>query len=57
MVDLAIDGGDLTGAPSTVIDLSGIEAGGEWSILREGALSRERVAELLASLVAGDREA
>jgi L-threonylcarbamoyladenylate synthase len=46
-VDLALDGGELTGAPSTVIDLSGIESGGEWSILREGGLPRERVSELL----------
>jgi L-threonylcarbamoyladenylate synthase len=47
-VDLALDGGELTGQPSTVIDLSGIESGGEWSILREGGLARERVTELLA---------
>ena len=46
-VDLALDGGALTGAPSTVIDLSAIEDGGGWSILREGALARERVSELL----------
>jgi L-threonylcarbamoyladenylate synthase len=46
-VDLALDGGALTGAPSTVIDLSAIEDGGGWSILREGALARGRVSELL----------
>jgi L-threonylcarbamoyladenylate synthase len=56
-VDLALDGGELTGAPSTVIDLSRIEDGSDWSILREGGLARERVAERLAQLVAGDREA
>ena len=39
-VDLAIDGGELTGMPSTVVDLTAIEAGGEPAILREGALSR-----------------
>jgi L-threonylcarbamoyladenylate synthase len=55
-VDLALDGGELTGMPSTVVDLTGFEAG-QWSILREGALSRERIAELIAPLVAGDREA
>jgi L-threonylcarbamoyladenylate synthase len=38
-VDLAIDGGELTGLPSTVIDLSAYDTGGEWTILREGALS------------------
>jgi L-threonylcarbamoyladenylate synthase len=55
-VDLALDGGALTGAPSTVIDLSAIEDGGGWSILREGALARERVSELLGGLEAGGRE-
>ena len=55
-VDLALDGGQLTGMPSTVVDLTSIENGGAWSILREGALARERVAELLEPLVAGDRE-
>jgi L-threonylcarbamoyladenylate synthase len=45
--DLALDGGELTGQPSTVIDLAGIESGGEWSILRDGGLPRERVSELL----------
>ena len=55
-VDLALDGGQLTGMPSTVVDLTAIEDGGPWSILREGALARDRVAELLDPLVAGDRE-
>jgi L-threonylcarbamoyladenylate synthase len=35
--DLAIDGGELTGEPSTVLDLTRFE-GGEWSVLREGGL-------------------
>lgn len=39
-VDLAIDGGELTGIPSTVVDITAIEDGGEPAILREGALSR-----------------
>jgi L-threonylcarbamoyladenylate synthase len=38
-VDLAIDGGELTGRPSTVVDLSRYDEDGEWSILRDGALS------------------
>ena len=46
-VDLAIDGGRLTGLPSSVVDLSGIEAGEPWALIREGALSRAAVAELL----------
>jgi L-threonylcarbamoyladenylate synthase len=41
--DLAIDGGELTGLPSTVVDLSAYDAGGEWTILREGALSRVEI--------------
>jgi L-threonylcarbamoyladenylate synthase len=39
-VDLAIDGGELTGLPSTVVDVTTIEDGGEPEILREGGLSR-----------------
>jgi L-threonylcarbamoyladenylate synthase len=41
--DLAIDGGELSGLPSTVVDLTGIERGEEAVMLREGALSREEV--------------
>ena len=37
-VDLAIDGGALAGAPSTVVDVTAIESGGEPLILREGVL-------------------
>ena len=40
-VDLAIDGGELTGQPSTVVDVTAIEAGGDPAILREGALRSE----------------
>jgi L-threonylcarbamoyladenylate synthase len=42
--DLVIDGGELPGAPSTVIDLRAFEASGEWGIVRDGALAREDVA-------------
>jgi L-threonylcarbamoyladenylate synthase len=37
--DLAIDGGALTGLPSTVVDVTEIEDGGEWRVLREGGMS------------------
>ena len=47
-VDLAIDAGRLIGAPSTVVDVSRIDDGGEWSILREGAVSAESVADALS---------
>ena len=38
--DLAIDGGALAGLPSTVIDLTGFDASGDWSVLREGGMSQ-----------------
>lgn len=41
--DLAIDGGALTGEPSTVVDLSRYDESGEWAVLREGALSAEEL--------------
>lgn len=46
--DLAIDGGELTGMPSTVVDVTALEDGGGWEVLREGALATSEVAELLA---------
>jgi L-threonylcarbamoyladenylate synthase len=46
-VDLEVDGGELPGTPSTVVDLTAYEAGGEWTILREGALTFARLRELL----------
>jgi L-threonylcarbamoyladenylate synthase len=48
-VELAIDGGELTGLPSTVVDLTGFEEDGEWSVLREGGLDRAELAALLAA--------
>jgi L-threonylcarbamoyladenylate synthase len=49
-VDLAIDGGPLTGLPSTVVDLSAIEEGGEWEVLREGGLSAGDLAARMAAI-------
>ena len=46
-VDLAIDGGELTGQPSTVVDLTGIEGDGGWKVLREGAVPTAELAERL----------
>ncbi|HEX5984493.1 MAG TPA: L-threonylcarbamoyladenylate synthase, partial [Solirubrobacterales bacterium] len=37
--DLAIDGGELPGLPSTVVDIASIEEDGSWRVLRDGALS------------------
>jgi L-threonylcarbamoyladenylate synthase len=45
--DLAIDGGGLTGMPSTVLDLTAFDETGRWTILREGALSTKEVAQAL----------
>ncbi|HEX5762067.1 MAG TPA: L-threonylcarbamoyladenylate synthase [Solirubrobacterales bacterium] len=45
--DLAIDGGALTGEPSTVVDFSRYDESGEWTVLREGAVSSEEVAAVL----------
>lgn len=49
-VDLAIDGGELTGLPSTVVDLSAIEEADEWRVLRQGALSDGDLAAALTSV-------
>lgn len=49
-VDVAIDGGSLTGLPSTVVDLTALEDGGEWSVLRAGGLPPEELAERLRGL-------
>jgi L-threonylcarbamoyladenylate synthase len=46
--DLAVDGGELTGAPSTVVDVTGLELGGGWSILRQGGMQEAEVADRLA---------
>jgi L-threonylcarbamoyladenylate synthase len=48
--DLAIDGGELGGSPSTVVDLGGIDAGGGWRVRREGALPRHELEVALAAL-------
>jgi L-threonylcarbamoyladenylate synthase len=37
-VDLAIDGGELPGTASTVLDVSNLDVSGEWIVLREGGL-------------------
>jgi L-threonylcarbamoyladenylate synthase len=45
--DLILDGGELPGTPSTVVDLRGYEGDGSWSIVRLGAVQRETVAAAL----------
>jgi tRNA threonylcarbamoyl adenosine modification protein (Sua5/YciO/YrdC/YwlC family) len=46
-VDLVIDGGELPGIPSTVIDLRWYEGSGAWSIVRAGAVDEATVAAAL----------
>ena len=45
--DLVLDGGELPGTPSTVIDLRAYESGGAWSVLRAGAVPVDAVATVL----------
>lgn len=47
--DLAIDGGALTGLPSTVVDIVSIDEDGSWQVLRDGAVSAGDLASTLAS--------
>lgn len=46
-VDLQLDGGELPGTASTVVDLSEYESSGSHTVVREGALSGESVAAAL----------
>ena len=46
-VDQALDGGELPGTPSTVVDLSPYEEEGRHAVVREGAVSAEEVADRL----------
>ncbi len=48
--DLVLDGGELPGTPSTVIDLRDYSAQRRWHVLREGALARSVIRETLTSL-------
>jgi len=52
--DLAIDGGELTGLPSTVVDLTRFDEEGEWTALREGGLSGGDLAARLARIGEAD---
>ena len=49
-VDVAIDGGTLTGLPSTVVDLTELDASGEWTVLREGGMASAELERSLAQL-------
>ncbi len=45
--DLVLDGGELPGTPSTIVDLRRYGESGQWSVVREGAVAREEVAAAL----------
>ena len=46
-VDMVLDAGELPGTPSTVLDLSGYEEDGSWSVIRAGAIPQEAVVRSL----------
>jgi L-threonylcarbamoyladenylate synthase len=45
--DLVLDGGELPGSASTVIDLAEYEQSGRWRVVREGPLRRSALERLL----------
>ena len=49
-VDLQLDGGELPGTPSTVIDLTSYADTGEFGVVREGAVRAAEVQRSLAGL-------
>jgi L-threonylcarbamoyladenylate synthase len=51
--DLAIDGGELIGSPSTVVDVTELDSDGRWEVLREGALPRGAIDQILGETAAG----
>ena len=48
-VDLVLDAGELPGTPSTVVDLTSYATDGEFAVLRDGAVPRDRVEAVLRS--------
>ena len=46
--DVAIDAGSLPGTHSTVVDVTAVDAGGGWRVLREGALSNDELERRLS---------
>jgi L-threonylcarbamoyladenylate synthase len=48
--DLAIDGGELPGLPSTVVDVTKLDEDGTWTVLREGAATLASLSEKLEAI-------
>jgi len=51
--DIALDGGELPGTASTVVDLTRYERAGAWEIVREGAVGRSALEAAIAASSAG----
>jgi L-threonylcarbamoyladenylate synthase len=45
--DLVLDGGELPGTPSSVVDLAEYEETGDYRVLREGAVAAVEIAAAL----------
>ena len=56
VADLVLDGGELPGSASTVVDLSEYERRGAWSVVREGPVGEEELTRKLASRATSSRE-
>ena len=48
--DLVLDGGELPGIASTVVDLRDLERDGGWTLVRAGALAPEAVERAVAEV-------
>jgi L-threonylcarbamoyladenylate synthase len=48
--DLVLDGGELAGTPSTVVDLRRFELDGVWAVLRAGAVPERQIDHAVADL-------
>jgi L-threonylcarbamoyladenylate synthase len=46
--DLVLDGGELAGTPSTVVDLRRFELDGMWAVLRQGAMTERQIEQAAA---------
>jgi len=46
-VDLVVDGGELPGTPSTVVDLRAFEESGRWEVVRLGAVAEPELSDAL----------
>jgi tRNA threonylcarbamoyl adenosine modification protein (Sua5/YciO/YrdC/YwlC family) len=47
--DLVIDGGELPGKPSTVVDLRSYDTEGSWSVIRQGAVGEQELRSALGA--------